>query len=408
MGHYSSKCWALGRGAKGKGPKQKGKGKEKDVAAKVEEKDTDDDGVWMAKVNVDKEVQESIEVSDEMWSTNEISTDYDVWAEHSPDISILVEEDIITNCSNFHDFLENKDVKVNDEGDTAVEEFMCEGLEEEITTDNGEEAKTYTFAAITLAGTNSTIEMELYDSGMSHHMLPYQYKFINFITIQKKLLTTADGSHFEAIGKGDMHIMMPNCQTTTQILLKDVLYVPKMGVTLISIGKIDTAGYVALFHRNQLRIFSVMKGRRVLAQILIKNGLYCVQHVKEVDIAAVVVPEVVTVEKLHWLMGHIAPEAAKALVTKGLIKGFKLDKSSKMPSTCSSCEYGKAHRKLIGKEHEAPRAEKIGDEIHLDVWGLSPVQTISRMEYYSTYIDACSRYLKLYLQKLKSKTYHMI
>ena len=205
----------------------------------------------MATIDLDEEVQESVEVSDEMWSTDEISTDYDVWAEHSPDISISVEGDIITNCSNFHDFLENKDVEVNGEDDTVVEEFMCEGLEEEIAIDNGEEAKTYTFAAITV------------------------------------------------IERGDMPITVPNGQTTTQILLKDVLYVPKMGVTLISIGKIDTAGYVALFHKNQLQIFYVMKGRRVLAQIPIKNGLYCVEHENEVDIAAVVVPEVVTVEKLQ-------------------------------------------------------------------------------------------------------------
>ena len=108
-----------------------------------------------------------------------------------------------------------KDVEVNGEGDTVVEEFICEGLEEEIAIDDGEEAKTYTFAAITLADTNSTVEMELYDSSMSCHMLPYRHKFINFITIQKKLLTTADGGHFEVIGKGDMHIMMPNGQTTT-------------------------------------------------------------------------------------------------------------------------------------------------------------------------------------------------
>ena len=93
--------WAPGRGAKGKGSKQKGKGKEEDIATKVEEKDANDNGVWMATIDLDKEVQESVEVSDEMWSTDEISTDYDVWAEHSPNISISVEGDIITNCSDF-------------------------------------------------------------------------------------------------------------------------------------------------------------------------------------------------------------------------------------------------------------------------------------------------------------------
>jgi hypothetical protein len=66
-------------------------------------------------------------------------------------------------------------------------------------------------------------------------------------------------------------------------------------------------------------------------------------------------------------MGHIAPEATKALVEKGLVEGFKLDGSSKMPGVCSSCEYRKAHRKPVKKEREAPRAEKIGDEVHCNV-----------------------------------------
>jgi hypothetical protein len=109
-----------------------------------------------------------------------------------------------------------------------------------------------------------------------------------------------------------------------------------------------------------------MKGRKMLVQILMKGGLYCVEHEKGVDVAAAVIPEVVSIEKLHRLMGHIAPKAAKALVEKGLVEGFKLDGSSKMPWVCSSCKYGKAHRKLVKKDREAPRVEKIGDEVYCD------------------------------------------
>jgi hypothetical protein len=203
-----------------------------------------------------------------------------------------------------------------------------------------------------------------------------------------------------------MHISMPNGRTMITILLKDVLYALKMGVTLVSIGKIDAAGYASLFHKNQLRIFSVMKGRKMLAQIPMKGGLYHVEHVKGVDVAAAVIPEVVSIEKLHRLMGHIASEAAKALVKKGLVEGFKLDRSSKMPGVCSSCEYGKAHRKTVKKERKAPRAEKIGDEVHCDIWGPFPVLTIGGREYFSTHTDGSSRYLKLYLQKLKSETFN--
>ena len=142
-----------------------------------------------------------------------------------------------------------------------------------------------------------------------------------------------------------MCITMPNGKTTTQILLKDVLYVPKMGVTLVSIGKIDTAGYTALFHKNQLQIFFVTKGRKMLAQIPMKNGLYCVKHDRDVDIAAVVTPVVVTIEKLHCLMGHIALEAAKALVNKGLVEGLNWIN----PARCQMYAAPANMEKLIGK-----------------------------------------------------------
>ena len=128
-----------------------------------------------------------------------------------------------------------------------------------------------------------------------------------------------------------MCIMMSNGRTTTQILLKDVLYMLKMGVMLVFIGKINTAGYAVLFHKSQLQIFSVTKGRKMSAQIPMRNVLYCVEHKKEVNVVAVMLPEVVMIEKLHQLMGHIAPDAVKALVSRGLVEGLKLDESSKMP-----------------------------------------------------------------------------
>ena len=179
-----------------------------------------------------------------------------------------------------------------------------------------------------------------------------------------------------------MHITMSNGQSTTKILLKDVLYAPKMNLTLISIGKIDTAGFTSLFHDGSLKVFS--KEKKKLVEIPLKNGLYRLEH--EVEMAAVVHEEVVTIERLHRLMGHIAPEVARALVSKGVVEGLKLDEASKI-SSCDSCKYGKVHCKPIKKEREFPQASNIGDEIHSDVWGPSPVKTIGGREYYSTFTD---------------------
>ena len=104
-------------------------------------------------------------------------------------------------------------------------------------------------------------------------MSPYRHKFINYFPIEKRVLTAADGGIFDAVGKKDMHIMLPNGKSTTRILLKDVLYAPKMGLTLISIGKVNLARFVSLFHKGNLTIFSGGKKKK-LVSVPLKNGLY--------------------------------------------------------------------------------------------------------------------------------------
>jgi hypothetical protein len=43
-----------------------------------------------------------------------------------------------------------------------------------------------------------------------------------------------------------MHIELPNGKSMSRILLKDVLYAPTMGVTLVSISKIAKAGFTTV------------------------------------------------------------------------------------------------------------------------------------------------------------------
>src|ERR1700678_1194333 len=131
-------------------------------------------------------------------------------------------------------------------------------------------------------------------------MSPYKHKFINFVPIQTKMLTAADGDTFNAIRKGDIRIAMPNGQSTTRILLKDVLYAPKMGITLISISKIDAAGFTSLFYKGFLKIFLFVDGKKCFAVVAVRNGLYRVEH-EASDVVAAVDAEVVTIEKLHQI-----------------------------------------------------------------------------------------------------------
>ena len=58
---------------------------------------------------------------------------------------------------------------------------------------------------------------------------------------------STDKQAFHAIGKGDILIDIPSDDATSKILLKDVLYAPSMGVTLVSISRIAAAGSTVVF-----------------------------------------------------------------------------------------------------------------------------------------------------------------
>ena len=125
-----------------------------------------------------------------------------------------------------------------------------------------------------------------------------------------------------------MHIEVPNGKTTSCILLHDVLYAPKMGLTLVSISRIAAAGFTTIFRQDSAKIFGPWKSQ--LGCIKVQGSLYRVEHGRSHDTAASASTGVVTIEELHCLMGHILPEVARVMVKKGMVEGIKLDEASEI------------------------------------------------------------------------------
>ena len=200
----------------------------------MEEKGSEDDGVWMVTIDGNS-VQNwvdscgGVDNKYEMWTEDEIiAGDGDLVKEacpveidYSPESTDTSNDDIllyINDCDNSSATKSGKSESILDlqsVPDSTVigaddnEVGVDESLVEELAIDNGDEPTTYSFAATTLANIGLTLKTELYDSGTSCHMSPYRHSFINFILIQRKILTAANGGCFEATGKGDMHISMP-------------------------------------------------------------------------------------------------------------------------------------------------------------------------------------------------------
>jgi transposase InsO family protein len=430
-GHVKADCWAKGGGKEGQGPK-KGGGSGSATGATATTSAaaaTEGEGVWIV---IDEDV-----IMEDWASDHSDETDWSLLSDNSegemddsppiPDAhpsdadrlrSIMLSRDVANICldnddNDFYDDLPSLETVSNSTDDAQSrldDELLADESEDDDDsvifiydlTDDGV-APVTSFAGAVLAGTETTCnaESELYDSGASRHMTPFRHRLINFTPIASRPITAADKRVFHATGKGDMRIEVPNGNTTTTILLKDVLYAPDMGITIVSISRIASAGFATLFRANFCRIFD-SKQRRVGHVPVTSNGLYRVDHGEVASTAST--RKGLTLKQLHCRMGHIAPEAVRKLVREGRVNGVNLEEGGDFGS-CDSCEYAKTTRKPLKKERSAPRATQFGDEIHSDVWGPSPLESIFHHKYYTSFIDDHTRYSRITLLRKKDETF---
>ncbi|OJA13051.1 hypothetical protein AZE42_11791 [Rhizopogon vesiculosus] len=78
--------------------------------------------------------------------------------------------------------------------------------------------------------------IELFDSGLMRHISPYRDQFESFATIPPKSFAAANKQHFDATGIGEMVIEVPNGVDVSKLRLTEVLFLPEVGYTLVSIG----------------------------------------------------------------------------------------------------------------------------------------------------------------------------
>jgi len=176
-------------------------------------------------------------------------------------------------------------------------------------------------------------------------------------------------------GIGDVLISIPNGCTTTTICLTSVLYTPSIGVTLVSVGCIDDAGYMCLFGNRHCEIHR--SDGELVGVILKRQALYQVIRDVEKPSAHVARLTKITVMDLHHHMGHIAPHAACELVTKGLVTGLKIISSDK-PEECEACIKAKLTCKEIPKVCQAEWATQFGEQVWSDLWGPPKLTMLGR------------------------------
>lgn len=269
---------------------------------------------------------------------------------------------------------------------------------------SADDERSIAFAVIEAEASSSpNTHIEVYDSGATQHMSPYRDSFVSFTEIQPRTLQAANQKSFTAKGIGDVVISVPNGDKSTKMRLVNVLFAPDLAFTLISIGKIDDAGYLALFGGGQCRIYD--KKREVIGVIpKVAGGLYRVGGPPKVEPSANVAEvDRIPLMEAHRRFAHSSPRAIKNAINSGHICGIEL--SDFIEVQCTACIEAKAARKPISKIREGERATQLGGEIHSDIWGPAQTPTAGNRYYYISFTDDFSHWTTVFILRTKNEAF---
>lgn len=212
-----------------------------------------------------------------------------------------------------------------------------------------------------------------------------------------------DDRHIEVKGRGTVTIIKFGAAFT----LTNVLYVPALGLNLLSVTKTTNCGkYSLLFSQN---LCDILRLQQSILQGPLQNGLYLLRADSyhkivlrnQIEYNTAEVPATpqsamvsISLNRAHQRMGHIHNNALHKF-SSHMASDFNLQKTIRNSpgQTCEACVMGKL--KETCNSLQAPRARRKLELIHSDLAGALP-ESLGHAKYFIIYIDDYSRYVWFY------------
>ena len=230
------------------------------------------------------------------------------------------------------------------------------------------------------------------DSACLYHICYNRGYFSSFLALNGTVLMGNDHP-CQIVGIGSVKIRMFDGVVRT---LRNVRYIPEMRKNLISLGVLDTNGHQWTVADGILQVKAgdkaILKGKKhknlyVLEGNTISGGVNVTRSR----------PEMAHI--WHSRMGHMSDMYLTLLHERGLLSGLgKIDLDF-----CEHCVMRKHHRKAFGVGIH--NSKEFLAYIHSDVWGPSPVASLSGKWYYVVFIDDYSRFVWVYFLMEKSEVF---
>jgi len=233
------------------------------------------------------------------------------------------------------------------------------------------------------------------DSGVSEHITNCRHELVN-VTVLKvpRVIKVAKSSiQMEAKLIGDINLPVVVDGVERQFLLKNVLFAPDLAVNLVSVRRLDVAGFYIGFGNSRL---CVIKSNTVYAVGYCTGTLYRLDTLVHPCVANFSEDQ----QLWHQRLGHISNCRLSKL--KGLTDGISVPISGDS-SVCEVCLQGKQTK--LPHNSERPRAVRPLELIHSDIMG--PVQPVGYdgSKYVITFIDDFTHFTICYCIKSKSQAF---
>ena len=239
------------------------------------------------------------------------------------------------------------------------------------------------------------------DSGCSDHMTPFRSDFIQYESIPNpRNVTLGDSkSTIQYLGIGKVKGLVEINGNRREIVIDNVLHVPKLRDRFISTRRLDQKGFATLFENST---GTILKNGKAFAVGLLRGQQYWLDIFTAPTLNANTKP--LPIDIWHQRLGHLNWRAlAKARSDAAPMLGISFSNAPHDEHPCDGCMKGKSHRRPFPSS-STPRATHPLDLIHSDLDG--PMQTKSIAEnasYIQTFIDDHSRHIWVFLLKTKDQ-----
>ncbi len=201
-----------------------------------------------------------------------------------------------------------------------------------------------------------------------------------------------------AYGKGNVKLSVYDGKERINVMLQDVLYVPKIQKKLLSLSSVTEKDAEMQFKGQSCKIIINEKTYNIghkhgkLYKLNLESENSCCFGLTENDDTSL----------WHYRYGHLGYQNLKLLCNKSMVNGLALKPQEQVSRECEGCAFGKQNRKPFPTKSTQSSAEPL-DLIHSDACGPMNVNSLGGSRYFVTFIDGFSRYTAVYMMKNKSE-----